>query len=96
MQMTMSMEACCRCGQPIRSGEPHMRTSSVDVIHGRVVATPAQGIPHEGRTAPATPKPHRRLARSRITRPHHPSLGNRWGLALCHDPGSNPQEHTLI
>ena len=48
MQMTMSMEACCRCGQPIRSGEPHMRTSSVDVIHGRVVAAPPKAYHMKG------------------------------------------------
>ena len=48
MQMTMSMEACCRCGQPIRSGEPHMRTSSVDVIHGGVVATPPKAYHMKG------------------------------------------------
>ena len=48
MQMTMSMEACCRCGQPIRSGEPHMRTSSVDVIHGRVAATPPKAYHMKG------------------------------------------------
>ena len=42
MQMTMSMEACCRCGQPIRSGEPAMQTASVDVIDGRIVASPVK------------------------------------------------------
>ena len=40
MQMTMSLEECARCGHPIRSGEPYTRESTVDVIYGRLVATP--------------------------------------------------------
>ena len=40
MQMTLSLEECARCGHPIRSGEPFMRTSTVDVIYGKAVATP--------------------------------------------------------
>ena len=48
MQMTMSLEDCARCGQPIRSGEPHMRTSSVDVIYGRVVASPVRSYHMKG------------------------------------------------
>ena len=31
MQMTMTLEACCRCGQPIAPGEPAMQTASVDL-----------------------------------------------------------------
>ena len=60
MQMTMSMEACCRCGQPIRPGEPHMRTSSVDIIDGRAVATPARSYHLRGR-CPDDPKGRERV-----------------------------------
>ena len=31
MQTTMTLEACCRCGQPIAPGEPAMQTASVDI-----------------------------------------------------------------
>ena len=44
MQMTLPLhlgaEACARCGQPIRPGEPVKQTASVDIIGGRVVASP--------------------------------------------------------
>ena len=40
MQMTMSLEECARCGHPIRTGELYVRESTVDVIYGRLVATP--------------------------------------------------------
>jgi len=40
MQMTMTLDACRRCGQPIRPGEPVMQTASVDIIGGRAVASP--------------------------------------------------------
>ena len=29
MQTTMTLESCCRCGQPIAPGEPVMQTASV-------------------------------------------------------------------
>ena len=38
MQTTMTLEACCRCGQPIAPGEPAMQTASVDIIDGRAVS----------------------------------------------------------
>ena len=31
MQKTMTLEACCRCGQPIAPGEPAIQTGSVSV-----------------------------------------------------------------
>ena len=39
MQKTMTLEACCRCGQPIAPGEPAMQTASVDIIGGRAVSS---------------------------------------------------------
>ena len=42
MQMTMTLEACTRCGQPIRPGEPTMQTPSVDIIDGRAVVSPVR------------------------------------------------------
>ena len=42
MQMTMSVDACAECGQPVRAGEPAMQTASVDVIDGRIVASPVK------------------------------------------------------
>ena len=41
MQTTMTLEACCRCGQPIAPGEPAMQTASVDIDdYGRAVSPP--------------------------------------------------------
>ena len=40
MQMTLTLDACARCGQPIHPGQPVMQTASVDIIGGRVVASP--------------------------------------------------------
>ena len=40
MQMTMTLDACDRCGQPIRLGEPVRQTASVDISGGRAVASP--------------------------------------------------------
>ena len=37
MQSTMTLEACCRCGQPIAPGAPAMHTASVDIVEGRAV-----------------------------------------------------------
>ena len=48
MQTTMSVDACAECGQPSRSGELAMQTASVDVIHGRVVATPPKAYHMKG------------------------------------------------
>ena len=50
MQMTMTMESCCRCGQPIFPGEPAMQTASVDIDeHGRVVSSPVKAYHLRGR-----------------------------------------------
>ena len=38
MQMTLTLDACARCGQPILPGQPVKQTASVDIIDGRVVA----------------------------------------------------------
>ena len=44
MQITMTLEACCRCGQPIAPGEPAMQTASVDLdIYDRAVVLPGEG-----------------------------------------------------
>ena len=39
MQMTLTLDACARCGQPIRPGQPVKQTATVDIIDGRVVAS---------------------------------------------------------
>ena len=49
MQMTMTLEACCRCGQPIAAGEPVMQTASVDIVDGRAVSSPARSYHLTGR-----------------------------------------------
>ena len=43
MQTTMTLESCCRCGQPIAPGEPVMQTASVDIDnHGRAFSSPVK------------------------------------------------------
>ena len=50
MQTTMTLESCCRCGQPIASGEPAMQTASVNIDdHGRVVSSPVRAYHLKGR-----------------------------------------------
>ena len=49
MQTTMTLEACCRCGQPIAPGEPAMQTASVDIIDGRAVSSPVKAYHLTGR-----------------------------------------------
>ena len=49
MQTTMTLEACCRCGQPIAPGEPAMQTASVDIIGGRAVSSPVKSYHLRGR-----------------------------------------------
>ena len=39
MQMTLTLDACARCGQPILPGQPVKQTAAVDIIDGRVVAS---------------------------------------------------------
>ena len=50
MQTGMTLESCCRCGQPIAPGEPVMQTTSVDIDdHGRVVSSPVRAYHLRGR-----------------------------------------------
>ena len=50
MQTTMTMESCCRCGQPIAPGEPAMQTASVDLDeYGRAVSSPVKSYHLSGR-----------------------------------------------
>ena len=57
IQMTMTLEACCRCGQPIAPGEPAMQTASVDpvsstgqaIVDGRAVSSPVRSYHLTGR-----------------------------------------------
>ena len=50
MQTTMTLEACCRCGQPIAPGEPAMQTASVDIDdYGRAVSSPVKTYHLKGR-----------------------------------------------
>ena len=50
MQTTMTLEACCRCGQPILPGEPAMQTASVDLdMNGRAVSSPVKAYHLRGR-----------------------------------------------
>ena len=49
MQTTMTLEACCRCGQPIAPGEPAMQTASVDIVGGRAVSSPVRSYHLRGR-----------------------------------------------
>ena len=50
MQTTMTLEACCRCGQPVAPGEPAMQTASVDIDdYGRAVSSPVKTYHLTGR-----------------------------------------------
>ena len=49
MQTTMTLESCCRCGQPILPGEPAMQTATVDIDEGRATATPVKSYHLRGR-----------------------------------------------
>ena len=49
MERTMTLENCCRCGQPIAPGEPAMQTASVDIVGGKAVASPAKAYHLSGR-----------------------------------------------
>ena len=49
MQKTMTLEACCRCGQPIAPGAPAIQTASVDIVDGRAVASPVTAYHLSGR-----------------------------------------------
>ena len=39
MQMTLTLDDCARCGQPILPGQPVKQTATVDIIGGRAVAS---------------------------------------------------------
>ena len=50
MQTIMTLEACCRCGQPIAPGEPAMQAASVDLdMNGRAVSSPVKTYHLSGR-----------------------------------------------
>ena len=50
MQTTMTLESCCRCGQPIAPGEPVMQTASVALdVSGRAVSSPVGSYHLRGR-----------------------------------------------
>ena len=50
MQTTMTLQDCCRCGQPIAPGEPAMQAASVDLDeYGRTVASPVRAYHLAGR-----------------------------------------------
>ena len=50
MQISMTLESCARCGQPIAPGEPAMQTASVDIDdHGRAVSSPVKTYHLRGR-----------------------------------------------
>ncbi len=50
MQTIMTLEACCRCGQPIAPGEPAMQATSVDLdMNGRAVSSPVKTYHLSGR-----------------------------------------------
>ena len=77
MQMTLTLDACARCGQPILPGQPVKQTATVDIIGGRVVASKPRSW-HLAAAAPATESPstqlNRRLLTSAATRRPRPSL----------------------
>ena len=50
MQTTMTLQNCCRCGQPILPGEPTMQTASVDIDdYGRAVSSQVESYHLSGR-----------------------------------------------
>ena len=48
MQMTLTLDACARCGQTILPGQPAMQTASVDIIDGLAVASPVRSYHLKG------------------------------------------------
>ena len=42
MQTPMILEACHKCKLPIQPGEPAWQEASVDIVDGRVVASPVR------------------------------------------------------
>ena len=49
MQISMTLESCCRCGQPIAPGEPAMQTASVDIVEERAVSSLVRAYHLSGR-----------------------------------------------
>ena len=49
MQTMMTLQECCRCGQPIAPGEPAMQTASVDIIGGHTVSSQVKAYHLSGR-----------------------------------------------
>ena len=64
MQTTMTLETCCRCGQPIASGEPYMQSASVDIdeFSRKAVSSPVKVYHLTGRCY----EDHRRRERAEI------------------------------
>ena len=63
MQTRMTLESCCRCGQPIAPGEPAMQTAAVDIDdHGRAVSSPVKTYHLTGRCY----EDHRRRKRAEM------------------------------
>ena len=94
MQITMTLEACCRCGQPIAPGEPAMQTASVDIIGGRAVSSPVKSYHLKGRCydvcAPAGVPSERSIDGS-----HEPLTRPRWSHRLA-GLAYRPTPSTLI
>ena len=63
MQTSMILKACHDCGQPIRPGEPAWQSASVDIVDGRVVATPVR-YSHMRGGCEAAMKRHKPVPRS--------------------------------
>ena len=40
--LTLFTETCARCGEPILPGQPYAQTASVDVVDGRIAASPVR------------------------------------------------------
>ena len=40
--LTLFPLTCARCGEPILPGQPYAQTSSVDVVDGRIAASPVR------------------------------------------------------
>ena len=44
----LDIETCAWCERPVRSGDPVAQTATVDIIDGRVAASPARSYHMEG------------------------------------------------
>ena len=40
--LVLFTEHCARCGEPILPGQPHVQTASVDIVDGRIAASPVR------------------------------------------------------